>query len=92
MGDNIMNVQINVSDTLLRKYNLADSAYVEQIIRVGLQQIRIEEALAMYRRGLLSIWKAAAMAELPLREMMVQASVRGYEPEIDEQMLAEDVQ
>lgn len=87
-----MNVQIEVSDTLFQKYNLADSSYVEQVIRLGLQQIRLEEALVMYRRGLLSIWKAATMAGLPLREMIAQASARGYEPEIDDEMLAEDMQ
>jgi predicted HTH domain antitoxin len=86
-----MNIQIEVSDSILQKYNLADASQVEHVICIGLQQIRIEEALAMYRRGLVSLWKAATMAGIPLREMMAQASARGYEPEVDDEMLAEEL-
>jgi predicted HTH domain antitoxin len=86
-----MNIQIEVSDSILQKYSLTDSSQVENVIRIGLQQIQIEEALAMYRRGLISLWKAATMAGMPLREMMAQASARGYEPEVDDEMLVEEL-
>ncbi len=85
-----MNIQLDVPDEILQKYNLSEPSQVENMLRIGLQQLRIEEALMMYQRGLITLWKAATMAETPLREMILQASARGYEPAVDEEMLAEE--
>ncbi len=86
-----MQIQIEVSEQTLQKYHLYDASQVEYMIRLGLQQIEIEEALMMYRRGVISLWKAASMANMPLREMIRQAAARGYEPAVDDEMLGEEL-
>lgn len=85
-----MTLHVDISDEMIRKYQLTDPLQVEQTFRLGLQQLRIEEALMLYQRGLISLWKAATMAEIPLREMILQAAARGYEPAVDDEMLAEE--
>ena len=85
-----MTIQLDVPEELLHKYHLSEPSQVENMLRIGLQQLRIEEALRMYQRGVITLWKAATMAEVPLREMILQASARGYEPPVDEEMLAEE--
>lgn len=86
-----MQIHIEVSEHTLQKYNLADATQVEYMIRLGLQQIKIEEVLTMYRRGVISLWKAARLADMPLREMIRQAAARGYEPTVDEEMFGEEL-
>ena len=85
-----MTIQLDVPEELLRKYHLSEPSQVENMLRIGLQQLRIEEALRMYQRGVITLWKAATIAEIPLREMILQASARGYEPPVDDKMLAEE--
>jgi predicted HTH domain antitoxin len=86
-----MNIQLDVSEEILHKYNLLNPAQLENVIRLGVQQLQIEEALTLYHKGVLSLWKAATIAGIPLREMLTQAAARGYEPEIDEKMLGEEL-
>ena len=63
---------------------------IEQLLRLGLREMRIEKALIFLRRGDISVWKAAKMAGLSLREMIEEARRRGVEPKVTEGMI-EDV-
>lgn len=86
-----MNIHLDISEELFQKYNLSEPSQVEHVIRLGLQQIKIEEVLMMYRKGIVSLWKAATMTGITLQEMIAQASARGYEPPADNEMVTEDL-
>ena len=58
---------------------------------MGLRQQKIEEAINLYKKNLISLWKAAEIAEIPLREMIIQARAYGCQPEYDEKMLEEEI-
>ena len=40
---------------------------IGQAVLIGLREMRIEKAFMLLRKGGLSVWKAAEIAELPLR-------------------------
>lgn len=64
---------------------------LQELIVIGLTQLRIQEALALFKRGNISLWKAARLADIPLREMIMHASAQGPKPQIDEQMKEEEL-
>lgn len=51
--------------------------------------MRIEKALILLRKGELSVWKAAKIAGLSLREMIEEARRRGVEPRVTDEMIEE---
>ena len=58
-------------------------AYKDQLgelLLLGLTQVKIQEALLLYKRGLVSIGRAAEMAGLPKQEMIRQARAANIEP------------
>ena len=60
-----------------------------QAVLIGLREMRIEKALMLLRKGGISVWKAAEIAELPLREMIKEARARGVEPRVTDEMSEE---
>ena len=62
---------------------------IGQAVLIGLREMRIEKALMLLRKGGISVWKAAEIAELPLREMIEEARARGLEPRVTDEMLEE---
>ena len=60
-------------------------------MEVGLKQLKIEEALVFYSKGLISLWKAAEMADLTLGEMIRHANLHGCKPRFDSQMIREEL-
>ena len=65
---------------------------VVDLLRVGLRQMKMEEGLALFRQGGISLWRAARIAGVSLREMTAYAVAHGLEPAYDEQMLQEELQ
>ena len=51
-----------------------------ELLLLGLSQIRIQESLVLYKRGLVSFGRAAELAGLPEQEMMYQARAFGVQP------------
>ena len=62
---------------------------IGQAVLIGLREMRIEKALMLLRKGGPSVWKAAEIAELPLREMIEEARARGVEPRVTDEILEE---
>ncbi|MCS4541912.1 MAG: UPF0175 family protein [Euryarchaeota archaeon] len=83
-------VQIKVSKKLLDQLAIKDEALIEKLIEIGAKQVKIEEALAIFKTGKISLWKAARMAGVPLREMIIHASVHGLKPKVNEEMLEDE--
>jgi len=62
-----------------------------ELLLLGLSQIRIQESLVLYKRGLVSFGRAAELAGLPEQEMMHQARAFGVQPRWSEKMVEEEL-
>lgn len=64
---------------------------LQEVIRLGVLQLRIQEALFLYRRGLISFARAAELAGISQQEMIRQARAFGITPRWSEQMVQEEL-
>ncbi len=64
---------------------------ITRILEAGIHQIKIERALSRFKQGNISLWNAAKIARIPLREMIIQASAYGIKPRFDEKMIDEEL-
>jgi predicted HTH domain antitoxin len=60
-----------------------------ELLLLGLSQVKIQEALLLYQRGLVSFGRAAEVAGLSEDEMAKQARAFGVTPHWSEQMAEE---
>ena len=65
--------------------------HLADLLRIGLKGIRMEQALGLLRRGDLSLWKAARIARVSLREMTQYAVSQGVRAPYDEKMAQEEL-
>ena len=66
-------------------------AHLREVLILGLQQLKIQETLLLYRQGVVSLGRAAALAGLPIREMIRQAVAWGIKPQWSETMVEEEL-
>ena len=64
---------------------------LREILLLGLTQLRVQEALMLYGRGLVSIGRAAELAGLPIDEMTRHAREAGVHPRFSEEMVKEEL-
>ena len=64
---------------------------LDGLLIAGLRQIKLASALALLKHGDISLWKAARLAGVSLREMTRQAVAYGLHPAIDEETIAEEL-
>ena len=50
--------------------NVDRSTVARGFLKIGIREARKKRALEMYRNGRYTLWKAAQVADVPLREMM----------------------
>ena len=62
-----------------------------ELLLLGLSQMKIQDALLLYQRGLVSLGRAAELAGLPEQEMMRQARAFWVHPRWSEEMVEEEV-
>ena len=62
-----------------------------EILLLGLSQVKIQEALLLYKRGLVSIGRAAELAGLSERDMIPQARAADIEPRWSASQIEEDL-
>lgn len=87
-----MSVKLEISEDLIKEFNIEDTSNLKEIIETGIKQVKIEKALQQFKEGNISIAKAAELASISLREMMLQASARGMTPHYDKEMIEEETQ
>jgi len=61
-----------------------------ELLLLGLSQIKIQEVLLLYQRGLVSFGRAAELAGLSEQEMIRQARAFGVVPRWSEKMAEEE--
>ena len=64
---------------------------LDGLLMAGLRQVKLESALALFKRGDISLWKAARLAGVSLREMTRHAVAYGLRPAVDEETIAEEL-
>ncbi|EFK11558.1 conserved hypothetical protein [delta proteobacterium NaphS2] len=62
-----------------------------ELLLLGLAQMKIQESLYLYKRGLVSFGRSAELAGLTQEEMVRQARAHGVEPRWSEQMLEDEL-
>ncbi len=64
---------------------------LQELVLLGLSQLKTQEALTLYTRGIVSFARAAEIAGLSGLEMIRQARAFGIRPRWSEQMVEEEL-
>ena len=78
-------ITIRLPDYLIEELPEEESSIYE-ILKLGLKQLKIEKAIARYKRGGVSLAKVAELAGISVREMIPIAYAHGLEPKYDESL------
>ncbi len=62
-----------------------------ELLLLGLSQIKIQEALLLYKRGLVSFGRAAEIAGLSQQELMLNAGTYGVKPRWDDALVEDEL-
>ena len=62
-----------------------------ELLLLGLSQMKIQESLLLYQRGLVSFARAAELAGISQRELVRQARAFGISPHWDARMAEEEL-
>lgn len=63
---------------------------LDDLLRIGLREVKMGQSLTLFRRGGISLWKAARLAGVSLREMTQYAVAQGHRAAIDEETIREE--
>jgi len=83
-------ITIAISDDLsaqLEPYR--DNA--DELLRLGLREVKKAQGLALFKQGDLSLWKAARLAGVSRREMAQYAVAHGVRATVDEETIQEEL-
>ncbi len=83
-------ILVEIPEDLAKEFK-GHEGHLREILLLGLRQLKIQEALWLYREGVVSLGRAAAMAGLPIREMVRQAIAWGIKPQWSEEMVEEEL-
>ncbi len=65
---------------------------IRKLLARAIEQWKVERALRLYREGKVTLWRAARLAGVTLREMMELAAREGVEFRYSERDLGEDIE
>ena len=85
------NLTVQVPDRLAKELSEASQEFIAEMIELGLRTRKIEQALAQYARGEITLGAAAHLAGVLESEMARHAYSRGFEPRFSEETLAEEL-
>jgi predicted HTH domain antitoxin len=78
-------ITIRLPDYLVEELPEEESSIYE-IVKLGLKQLKIEKAIARYKKGGVSLAKVAELAGISIREMIPIAYAHGLEPKYDKSL------
>jgi len=64
---------------------------IRKLLARAIEQWKIERSLRLYQEGKITLWRAARLAGVTLREMMEQAAKKGIQFKYTEKDLEEDI-
>ncbi len=83
-------IVIEHSDDIVRQMG-SDQGRLQEIMLLGLTQLKVQEALTLYTRGVVSFGRAAEIAGLSVPEMIRQARAADVKPHWSEKMVVEEL-
>ncbi|HEX2060833.1 MAG TPA: UPF0175 family protein [Thermoanaerobaculia bacterium] len=83
-------LEITIPDELAGELK-AYQGRIEDVLVLGLRQIKIDEALALYRRGLISFGRAVELAGIQRDELIREARMAGIQPRWTKDTLREEL-
>jgi len=81
---------VQISDERLQELE-AYKDRLGELLFLGLSQVKIQEALLLYKRGLVSLGRAAELAGLTEQEMILQARAAGIQPRWSRAQMEEEL-
>ena len=81
---------LTVSKTLFEEV-LPYQTSLNELLRLGLRQVKMEQALALFKQGGISLWRAARLAGVSLREMTQYAVAQGLRATVDDETIREEL-
>ncbi len=81
---------LTISDALLKEI-APYQADLGELLRLGLRQVKMEQALALFKQGGISLWRAARLAGVSLREMSQYAAAQGLRATVDDETIREEL-
>ena len=91
LAQNVMpTVTITIPDDLSAQLEPYRETLAE-FLRIGLQEVKKAQGLTLYKQGNLSLWKAARLAGVSLREMMQYAVAQGLRAHAEEETIREEL-
>lgn len=82
----LIEIPDQLSDQLAAyKGNLVD------LLALGLRQLKMQQSLSLFKEGEISLWRAARMADVSLREMTQYAVSQGLRATCDDETLGEEL-
>lgn len=64
---------------------------LDDLLRIGLREVKMGQSLVLFTKGDISLWKAARLAGVSLREMIQYAVAQGIRVAIDEESIREEL-
>lgn len=64
---------------------------IRKLLTRAVKEWKMEHALRLYHEGKVTLWRAARLAEVSLREMIEKAAQKGIEFKYTEEDLEEDI-
>lgn len=62
-----------------------------EVLWIGLQEVKKAQGLALYKQGNLSLWKAARLAGVSLRDMAQYAVAQGLRAHVEDETIREEL-
>ena len=76
---------------MAKEESIDRSSAIQRLLKIGLRKYRMEKALNLYRDGKVTLWKAAEIAGVSLREIMDAIKARDIPYQYDFEALEEYV-
>jgi len=86
----VKQVVLELTDDLARQVGPYQGR-LQELLLLGLSQLKAQEALILYTRGIVSFARASEIAGLSRPEMIRQARALGIQPRWSEQMVEEEL-
>jgi predicted HTH domain antitoxin len=89
-GVNMAKATVEISEEQLVELGKYKDRWTELLL-LGFTQMKIEEALILYQKGVVSFGRGAELAGISQHDMMRQAMARGIETRWSEAMVEEEL-
>jgi len=86
----VKQVVIELSDDIARQMG-SYQGHLQELMLLGLTQLKVQEALTLYTRGVVSFGRAAEIAGLSMPELIRQARAADVKPRWSERMVMEEL-